>query len=296
VDIKGLGVNANRLLIFKENSLHRYDTNSRYKVPGCPGTVSQRSIQNILGWTLYLHTSGIWGYDGSKSTLLSRRIKDIIEGMATKNLKNANAWTSGDHYYLYVGDINNTRMGLQIDNCLIDYDVAKNAFAWRSLEKDPLVFSSYRDDRSDITYDSASLTYDDANTTYSGILTSEDRVFFGATDGAVYQLNSGNSHDGSDIAFLIETKDYYLGNPSVYKLLDKVQIYVDKGKGIQVQYKLDDKRWKTLGRVNKTQSELVFPSATRCQRVKFRISESSSGDAFAFEGLDIFYSYEGYVE
>ena len=294
--IKGLEVNANRLLIFKENSLHRYDTNTRYKVPGCPGTVSQRSVKNVLGWTLYLHTTGIWGYDGTKSTLLSRRIKDIIEGVATRNLINANALVKGDHYYLYLGDVNNTRTGLKINNCLVDYDVAKNAFAWRSLEKDPLVFESYRDDRSDIAYDDATLTYDDAETTYSGILTTENRAFFGATDGAVYHFDTGRDYDGTDIPFLIETKDYYLGKPSSYKLLQKVYVFVDGGEGVQVQYKMDDKDWATLGRVSKTQSELVFPTASRCNRVKFRISEASSGDGFYFEGLDIHFTEEGFIK
>ena len=294
--IKGLGENANRLLVFKENSMHRYDTNSRYKVPGSPGTVSQRSVKNILGWTLYLHNSGLWGYDGTKSTLLSRRVKDIIDGIATKNLGDANAWTKGDHYYLYLGDINNSDTGLQIDNCLLDYDVAKNSFAWRSLEKDPLVFESYRDDRSDIAYDSATVSYNDAETTYSGILTTEERVFFGASDGAVYQFDTGRDFDGTDIPLTIETKDYYLGKPSSYKLLQKVYIFVDSGEGIQVQYKMDDRNWNTLGRVSKTQSELVFPTASRCNRVKFRISEASSGDTFSFEGLDIHFTQEGFIE
>jgi len=290
--IRGLEVNADRLLIFKENSLHRYDTNTRYKVPGCPGTVSQRSVKNIQGWTLYLHHTGLWGYDGSSSTLLSRRIKDIIDGVSTKNLVNACAYVKGDHYYLYLGDIINSAKGLEIDKCLLDYDIAKNAFTWRSLEKTPTVFEKYPDDRTNVTYDLATVSYNDSDVAYGGLISSEERMYFGATDGAVYQVDTGRDYDGTDIPFFVETKNYYLGQPSFYKMLQKVQIYVNSGKGIQVQYKLDDKDWRTLGRVGDTQSELIFKAASRCKRVKFRFSEASSGGRFSIEGLDIFFTPE----
>lgn len=294
--IKGLAVNANRLLIFKENSLHRYDTNTRYKVPGCPGTVSQRSIANIQGWTLYLHTSGIWGYDGTTSQLISRKIQQIIDGISTKNLANACSWARKDHYYLYVGDIINNKTGLEIDKCLIDYDISKNAFTWRSLTYDPLIFSSYRDDRSELTYDSATTTYNDADTTYNALISTEERIYFGTTDGAVYQFDTGQTYDGSAITFVVETKDIYLTRPALYKLLQKVYIFVNSGKGITIQYRMDDGNWKTLGRVKKTQTELIFPAGSRCQKVRFRILESGTGQRFSFEGLDIYYTLEGLVE
>lgn len=294
--IKGLGVNANRLLVFKENSLHRYDTNTRYKVAGCPGTVSHRSIQNIQGWTLYLHTTGIWGYNGTTSKLISRRIKDIIDGISTKNLANACAWVKGDHYYLYLGDIVNPKTGLEIDKCLIDYDIAKNAFTWRSLTYNPLVFSAYRDDRSSITYDDTTVTYDDTDVMYNALMSAEERVFFGTDDGAVYQFDHGTNYDGTAIAFLVETKDYYLGYPAIYKLFQKVHVFVNSGKGVSVQYKLDDNDWKALGRVDRTQSELIFPTAARGKRIKFRIAETSSGERFSFEGLDIYFIPEATID
>ena len=199
----------------------------------------------------------------------------------------------GDHYYLYVGDINNTKTGLTITKCLIDMDIAKNAFTIRSLEKEPQMFFDYRDDRSNVTYDSATITYDDANTTYNGLVSSEQRIFFGATDGAVYQFDTGNTFDGTDISFIVETQDYYLGYPAINKLFQKIIMFVDSRKSVQVQYKLDEDNWKSLGKVTKTQSELIFPSGSRGKRIKLRVSESSSGDRFAFEGFDVYFTAEG---
>lgn len=294
--IKGLAVNSNTLLVFKENALYRYNTNTLYKVPGAPGTVSQRSVKDLQGMTLYLHSSGIYMYDGSTSKLISRKIKDVIEGISTKNLTNACAYTKGDHYYLYVGDINNTKTGLTIDKCLIDFDIAKNGFMLRSLVDEPTIFFTFRDDRSAIAYNDATLTYNSSDTTYNGLISSETRVFFGTTDGVVYQQDNGNSFNGTDIPFSLETKDYYLGYPAVYKLFQKVHIFVDGVRAITVQYKLDDGDWKTLGKVKRTQSELIFPAGSRGKRIKFRILESSSGDRFSFEGFDVYFVPESTLD
>jgi hypothetical protein len=287
--IKALEVNANRLLVFKENTLHRYDTNTRYKVPGAPGTVSQRSVKNISTWTLYLHTTGVWGYNGESSQLMSRAVQEIIEGVSTRNFANSCAGVVGDHYYLYVGDVFNQRTKLSISNCLLDFDISKNAWAWRSLTKDPTVFFAYPDDRSGVTYNSATVTYGSSDVAYNGLVSSEERIYMGTMDGEVHQFNAGNSFNGTDIAFKLETKDYYLGHPARYKLLQKVWIFTNRGRGITVQFKLDDGDWKNLGRIRDDQTPLVFPAGSRCQHVRLRFLESSSGEQFSMEGIDLYF-------
>lgn len=291
--IKGLSVNSNRLLVFKENSLHRYDTNTLYKVPGAPGTVSQRSVRELQGVTIYLHSSGLWLYNGQTSKLISRSVKEIIEGITTQNLTNSCAYTSGDHYYIYVGDINNMSTGLTISKCVIDYDISKDAIVVRSIAHSPTVFDTYRDARSAVTYNDATLTYNDAETTYNGLVSSADRTFFGNTLGSVYQTDTGNSFDGTDISFTFEGKDDYLGYPASFKLFQKVIIFTNGIKSCTIQYKLDDNDWETLGKIKESQQELMFPTGSRGKRIKFRVLESSSADRFVFEGRDIYFVAEG---
>jgi hypothetical protein len=202
----------------------------------------------------------------------------------------------GDHYYLYVGDVNNSQAGLSIDKCLIDYDISKNAFSWRSLQEAPTVFMDYRDDRTTETYNSATVTYNSAEVTYNATITSEERIFFGAEDGAVYQFDVGNTDDGNDIAFSMVTREFPLGNPSVYKLLQKLVIYADGGRGVQIQFQLDDGKWKTLGRIKGEVTELIFPRASKCRQVRFRVLESSSADSFDFEAIDIYFTYETLIK
>jgi len=295
--IKGLGVNASRLLIFKKDSLYRYDTNTLYQVPGCPGTVSQRSVKNIQGYTLYLHDTGIWSYNGTSAVLISRKIQELIDGINTAEAADSCATVIGDHYYLYVGDVSNSQTGFSVDKCLIDYNIAQNAFTWRSLDDTPTVFMQYPDDRSAITYDDSGITYNDGSTYYNGLTSTEQRYYFGTDDGNVFHFNSGNTMNSVAIPFRVETKDYYLGYPSYWKVLQKVIVFTDyAGKGVLVQASCDGGDWISLGRVNKEQTELIFPSGTKCQRVKFRIAESSSGDRFAFEGLDVYFTAQGLIE
>ena len=294
---KGLAVNSNRLLLFKHNSLFRYDTNTLYQVSGCPGTVSHRSIGNIGGHTLYLHETGIWDYNGSTSSLISRKIKEIIDGISTKNLDDACAWVKGDHYYLFVGDIFNPKTRLEIDNCLIDYDISKNNFHWRSLDDSILTSMLYPLDTSKITYNDATITYDNSNTAYNGGASAEERLFLGSSDGYVYQFENGNSYNTSDIAFSMETKDYYLGYHSFWKLIQKVNLFTDySGKGgLVFQAKLDDNDWITLVEDDNSPGWYIFPSGSLCQRIAFRIIESSSGDRFAIEGFDIYFVPSGLI-
>ena len=295
--ITGLEVNASRLIIFKNKSMYLYDTNTLQQLPGCPGTISQRSVANIQGHTLYLHTSGIWDFTGSNSVLISRKIQDIIDGINSKFFYNASSVVLGDHYYLFVGDINNTDTGLTISKCLIDYNIALNSFTWRSLKDSPLCFIAYPDISTNITYDDPNITYDDANTLYDGGLGGADKIFFGSDLGGVYQFNTGGTFDTKNISMSIETKDLFLDYPAYWKLMQKVYVfnsYAGKGRLI-VQAKLDDDDWLSLSPSSHDKLEYLFPKGSKGRRVRFRIMESSNGKPFAFEGLDIYFTATGLV-
>ena len=292
----GLGVNGNRLLLFKEKSLFRYDTNSLYKVPGCPGTVSQRTVKNIQGLTLYLHSTGLWGYDGASGQLLSRNIDEVIKGVSASSLAGACAVVKGDHYYVFVGDVSNSQANLEISNCLIDYDAAKNACTWRSLHRAPTIFFDYKTDTSSITYDAATVSYSSAEITYNALLDAQDKTYFGTKEGQVLEWG-GSNYDGQyPISFLVETRDLYFSYPVLFKLFQKVIVLHNRGAGLTIQYKVDDGNWLTLGRVDQNNSELIFPYGTRGRRIKFRLFESSSTDTFELEGLDVHYTLEGTTE
>lgn len=296
--ITGLEVNASRLMVFKKNSLYLYDTNTLQQVPGCPGTVSQRTVKNIQGHTLYFHNTGLWDFSGSQSTLISRKIQDIVDGVNAKNLSNMCSIVQNDHYYLYLGDINNINTGLIINKCLLDYNIAYQSLTWRSLEDNPLCFIYYPDVSTNITYNQSTLTYNDANTAYNGQAFSNDKLFFGSDNGSVFQFNNSGQQNGQDIAIIIETKDYWLGYPAFFKLMQKVIVFNNySGQGrLIIQARADDKDWVTLIPSTKDPLEYIFPKNFLCRRVRFRILESSGGKPFAFEGLDIYFTATGLIK
>ncbi len=62
-EITGWGKNNNRLFIFTKNSMTKWDGNNRVTISETVGCVSHETIQNIGNWTIWLHTTGVWGYN-----------------------------------------------------------------------------------------------------------------------------------------------------------------------------------------------------------------------------------------
>ena len=290
--VKGLGVNANRLLVFKENSLHRYDTNTRYQVPGCPGTVSQRTVKNIQGFTLYLHSSGVWAYDGASSILVSRSIQPYIDGMSSISLGEACAYVKGDHYYCFIGNVINSKEDINEDNVLLDLDISKKAWTIHNLADIPTIFIEFRDDRSEVQYDASDVTYNSADITYDGGISAESRTYIGTKDGQVWQFLNGNSDGGTPIRFEIITREIYLENRDAIKNLYKLFVYTRKGTSLIVQFKIDGGEWKNLGPLNRETTELRFPPGTRCRKVQLRFSEYTTAQQPTLEALSIYYKTE----
>src|SRR4030042_1336725 len=128
--IPGLGENGDRLLVFKNDSLHRFDGTTLKQVKGVPGTTSGRSVVNIRDYTLYFHRTGIYRYDGVSSTLISRGIQEYIDGIVYTNYNAAVAWKVGEEVYrCFVGDISNSDAGISLSNAYLDYDLATQTWS-----------------------------------------------------------------------------------------------------------------------------------------------------------------------
>lgn len=106
-EITGYGSNNNRMLIFTKNSMWKYDGNGLVNVSETIGCVSHETIQNIGAWTLWLHTTGVWGYNDNTGDfkLLSRAIDPYIRAINQVNLPYASAGVVGKAYKLSVGQL-----------------------------------------------------------------------------------------------------------------------------------------------------------------------------------------------
>lgn len=103
----GWGKNNNRLFLYTKNTFLKWDGANLITVSDTIGCVSHESIQNIGSWTLWLHTTGVWGYNDNTGQLklLSRAIEPYIRAINQTNLDKASAGVVGKVYKLSVGEL-----------------------------------------------------------------------------------------------------------------------------------------------------------------------------------------------
>lgn len=106
-EITGWAKNNNRLFIFTKNSFYKHDGNNMNLVSESVGCVSHETIQNIGSWTLWLHTTGVWGYNDNTGQLklLSRSVQPYIQAINQTNLSKASAVVAGRVYKVSLGEL-----------------------------------------------------------------------------------------------------------------------------------------------------------------------------------------------
>ena len=140
--IRGLGTNSNRLLIFKEYSLHTWDNYSRSKVQGAPGTTSHRSIVNIDDWTYYFNRDGVFRWNGGTVQYISEPVKHYVRGISAATGYGVCAGEKNKHYLLYLGEVRNEKEGIEERRVLLDFDTTKGVWSINTLQTRPTVFLS----------------------------------------------------------------------------------------------------------------------------------------------------------
>lgn len=105
--ITGWGKNNNRFFIFTKNSFTKWDGQNLITISDTIGCVSHETIKNIGSWTLWLHDTGIWGYNDNTGDfkLLSVAVQDYINSINQSNLRFASAGVVGKVYKLAVGEL-----------------------------------------------------------------------------------------------------------------------------------------------------------------------------------------------
>lgn len=105
--ITGHGKNNNRLLIFTRNSTWKFDGANLINVSETIGCAAPETVKNVGGWTLWLHDTGVWGYNDATGQfkLLSRAIDNYIKAINQSTIHLASAGVVGRVYKLSVGEV-----------------------------------------------------------------------------------------------------------------------------------------------------------------------------------------------
>ena len=179
--ITGLAKVPGYLLIFKERSMKRWDSNSTYPESmitiGCP---SQKAIVQTKQSVFYFNKRGIYETIGGYPRKISRRIQDIIDAIPSSYYSSVSGWGDGEYVYFSIGDI--TLDDLSLNNCIVTYHINSETWSLFSLPNEIKYFGNYVDSNGD------------------------EFTMGGDDDGNVWKLFDGTVNDGSTaIDWLLQT-------------------------------------------------------------------------------------------
>lgn len=252
--------NFEQLLLFKRDSLHRYNGTSRMQVKGVPGTTSGRSVINGKDWTAYFHggltdMTGFYAYDSTSGKKISNGIQKYIDGISSSNYTNIIGWKEGQLFRWFVGDISNTDYGITVTNAVITLDYSTQAWSVDPIADVIKVACEFRQGGT--------------------------KSAFVANNTQVFQTPLGNSFAGRPIRFSFELDGIYPVGTEYENTFNRIQIISENAAGIRVLYKRrlkpydSDKEYMPLGSLNKESTWLTFPEGKNI----------SAGIDLRFEGI-----------
>jgi len=184
--ITALAKNKTYLIVFKENSMFRFDgtyaANNLKPISWKLGTVSQESVVLDENLIMFYSRKGVAMSVGGEPQIISRPIQPIIDRVNQANLGDICAGIKGDHYLCYVGTLTSALPGddSALSRVMLDYDINQNLWTYHTIPDEPQAFGTY---------------------TSSGA----KKLSFGDANGEVFTWNSGTTDDGTAIATNIET-------------------------------------------------------------------------------------------
>jgi len=264
--ITALGTNSNRLLIFEENRLLRWDTNSLVVIAEDIGTPYQESVSNWQIYTFFFHRSslsglsGVYRYSGTYPLLISQKIQDEIESVKDAGEDEVCSGVASTHYYL------------RLKNLLFDYDIMNNDWTVHQLATNPAVF---------------------APAGRSGFI----KTYFAedASTGRIMTFPSGNSDDGATIVSDLETKWFFPLGPETTCQFQQIHVIGDRLNQCKLFYRIEAEEvgeWMPIGEVHRRYARLLLPDGAMGRGVQFKITQTSPGEPFLLEAIVIIYEGE----
>jgi hypothetical protein len=101
-ELMGIGINLNRMLFIKRNSVRKFDGAQLTLVTDNIGTISSKSIKQLSTWTIFLHDKGVYGISGNELKLLSKKIEPYIKAITPSD--SIVAGIDGEQYKLWIGE------------------------------------------------------------------------------------------------------------------------------------------------------------------------------------------------
>lgn len=272
----GMGTASGELLLYKKNSVHRYNDQGQTltRIKNMPGTTSSESIiEGSDGYCYSYHPSGIWRTKGVVGEQISDALDDVIDGgIATANQDDVVSWEMGKKKIkMFLGDVT-LRDGDTITKAVAVFNHQTNQWEVNSLGITPTCATTW-------------------------LHNNAEEVYVGDNADSVYQLETGTDFDGGAIPFNITLNPIFPAGSENLVDFTRLRLYIENGLEVAVMFKLVykpmqyrehhwdiDQTWKSLkGSQRGERSEWFFPDGSRASGVKLKIIESSTGESLLYE-------------
>lgn len=264
-EITALENNGNRLLIFKNRALYRWNFGQIEpdRLIGV-GTSSQESVKTNfdVGATFFANQNGIYTYTGERPRLISRRIQKYVD--AVTGWGAVYGEVDNDHYYLFVGDLEVE--GRTIPNAMFVYNIALDA--WTIYSFNHRVTWMHR------------MEVQESNRL---------KVYFGTENGQLYEMNNGTTDAGEPINMEFRSREHMLTFPNS-ATFDRVDVFARQRGTTQVLMDVD--RYNepaTLGQLEQRVTSLRASDIRTGNSIRVYLNDNSPNKAL-IEGYNIEYT------
>lgn len=240
--IRGLGVQNDRLLIFKDHSLHTWDgVYNIVSLSHSVGTLSKDTIVNLGPYTFFLDRRGVYITQGGRPVQVSQKVYDYIEAMTTTQLEAAWAIADGDSYYLFIGAVNG------LTNGMLKYNLIQDTWTIYELGDNFTVGCRHE---------------------VGGV----EKAYACTNDGDVMKLWDGLTDDGTAVVMDVRTRWFWPSGPENFNNFEKIIVFSDYADSTKVYTQMSedaDFSATAIGTLNDEYSALNFTGRGRGIRYKF---------------------------
>ena len=263
-EITGATVAYDRLIVFKNYSMWKYDENSVIRVADV-GCDSYKSIISINGVPYWFNRLGIYRWGGALPQLISSKVQPFIDAITQSAFANVIAVQHEFEYRVHIGTV--TVENITYTNCWLCFDVRKEKWYVRCTVHTPRSAAQF-------------------------IISSIKRAYFGTTTGFVQKfatkVDGVYSDDGSEIDSFFITNNYDFGDPSCSKFNTHVGVFSRNCQGLKIAVDADNTDEFQLANFQFTGKDNEdFNITTIGIRYRFKIFEKSANKSWEFEGMAI---------
>lgn len=258
-EITGACVAYDRLVVFKDHSMWKYDENSVSMIADI-GCDAYKSIVNMFGVPYWFSRNGIYRWGGSLPQMVSGKVQLFID--AVTDFTKVIAVKHDFEYRVHIGTV--TVEGIVYSNCWLCFDVRKEKWYVRCTYHTPTSASTY-------------------------LISNVKRAYFGTSNGFVQKfatkVDAVYSDDGYDIDSFFITSNYDFGNASAAKFNSHISTFAKNCQGLKCVVDADNKDQFDAAGVQMLSNYDGFHIGTMGTRYRFKIYEKSSNKSWEFEGF-----------